>query len=249
MEQLVINSKKGPLRVSWSNKERLAWYATQQAGCYHDDVSNVDWESPNRFEPLHNKHFKAWNQALWSQREKLGVFDIPNGATIVDIGCGAAVTDLLLYSYVPDSKIYLVDKEGEWPINLPPASVSYSVHHPFYNSWDIVKDAITSSNFDNNRFNMLSPLDQFPADADLIMSSYSYCYHYPKETYWSKIVKSLKPNGKLFLDVRVLDDKDIIEEISEDLKCKPTTIEHAPLPEYLDSKHVSAYRCLWTNNN
>jgi SAM-dependent methyltransferase len=254
MEILTIDSKKGPLTIQWSDMNTLAHYAAMQAGCYHVDISDVDWYSPDRFIPLHRANFKTWNQDRWVDRENLGVFDLPDGATVVDIGCGVAISDLLLYSYIPNSKFYLVDKDGEWPSNLDPAAVSYTKSHPHYNSWTPIHDAIKTSSFDKDRFHMLSPTDELPEDTDLIMSSFSWCFHYPKETYWEKVRDSLKTGGKLFLDVRLLNDRNVIGEISEEFKSLPTLLPIGELPLYLDNpssvnQELMGYRCLWIKNS
>lgn len=250
MEHLKVKSNKGDLNVSWHNKDKLAWYATQQGGCYFADLKDTNWNSPGRFIPIHDANFHNWHQEQWRLREEMSVFDIPDGAKIIDIGCGAAVIDLLLYSYIPNSIFYLIDKEGEWPNYVHPLDVIYTDDHPCYHSWDTVLDAITTSKFDSNRFNFLSPDNNFPEDVDLIMSSFSYCFHYSKDQYWEKILSSLKKGGNLCLDVRLLPDRNLIEEISEDLKSKPTMIKIPTLSNYLDSLpnvelDTVAYRCLW----
>jgi SAM-dependent methyltransferase len=254
METLNITSKKGTLTIKWSNPDKLVFYAAQQAGCYLDRLDNIDWNLDQRFLPLHKKHFYEWNQYLWTQREEMSVFDLPESPKILDIGCGVSITDLLLYSYIPNSKFYLVDNNGDWPTDLSPTAVSYSVDHPFYNSWDIVEDSIVTSEFNRQRFEILDPQNQFPKDLDLIMSSFSWCFHYPKETYWNKVLKSLKTGGKLFLDVRLLPDRDVIKEISQELNSEPTMVRMRDLPEYLDhiplpGNDTVGYRCLWVKNS
>lgn len=253
MEQLKVNSSKGMLTVKWSNKELLVRYVTPQRGCYNADLSSIDWSSSNKFIPVHDSNFHTRYQELWNQREGASVFDIPSNSKIIDIGCGSSVIDLLLYSYLPNSTFYLVDKEGEWPSNLHPATVAFTESHPFYHSWDVVTDAINTSGFDKNRFHFLNPESNFPEDVDLVMSSASWCWHYSKDQYWNKAFQSLKNGGKLLLDVRVLPDRDIINEISEDLKSYPTMVELKQLPDYLDvvpdtTSGILGYRCLWTKN-
>ena len=49
MEHLTVNSNKGVLTVKWSNKESLIRYVTPQRGCYNADLSNIDWDSNNKF--------------------------------------------------------------------------------------------------------------------------------------------------------------------------------------------------------
>lgn len=249
-EILNIDSKKGTLTVQWSDVDLLAQYATPQGGCFFTRLDEINWDLPNKFTPLHKKHFQKWYQGLWNQREQLGVFDIPDNAKIIDIGCGAAIIDLLLYSYVPGSTFYLIDKEGEWPRNLSPTEISFSETHPFYHSWNVVNDAITTSVFSKERFNFLNPFIEFPAEADLIMSTASWCFHYSKDQYWDRVMSSLKIGGKLFLDIRLLPDRDIIGEISESLKSKPTMVKIPQLPTYLDvtpdvEPDTLGYSCVW----
>lgn len=246
MYTLTINSNKGPLSVSWKDVETLALYASTQAGFYLQD-------SKDHLE-LHHTHFRLWNQRFWDQRYNQGVFDINQNAKIVDIGAGVAVVDLLLYSYVPNSQFYLID-ENTWsitPDNTPPY-VSFSKTYPVYNSWSPVIDAIESSGFDSSRFTMLSPADKFPTDVDIVTSYLSWCFHYPKETYWDKVMGSLKVGGKLVLDVRPLHDRDVIGEISEELKATPIKFPFPKLPSYADTflnvdPNITGYRCLWTKN-
>jgi SAM-dependent methyltransferase len=252
-EQLIVKSSKGDLKVKWSDKESLVRYVTPQRGCYYADLSMINWDLINKFMPIHDLHFHNKYQELWNQREELSVFDLPDNSKIIDIGCGSSVIDLLLYSYVPNSTFYLIDKEGEWPQTLDPKTVSFTESHPFYHSWNVVTDAIDTSGFNKNRFHFLNPSSNFPKDADLIMSSASWCWHYSKDQYWNRALQSLKIGGKLLLDVRVLSDRDIINEISEDLNSRPTMIEIKQLPDYLDvapnaTTGIFGYKCLWTKN-
>jgi hypothetical protein len=66
-------------------------------------------------------------------------------------------------------------------------------------------------------------------------------------------MSSLKTGGKLILDVRPLHDRNVIEEISEELKCKPITFGFPILEKFVDTyepvdKNASGYRCMWTKN-
>jgi SAM-dependent methyltransferase len=245
--ELEIKSNKGPLKIQWSDVADLAKYASIQSGRY--------LENNNDLLNLHKTHFLNWNQTFWDQRQNIGTFDLPNNARILDIGAGASVVDLLLYSYIPNSKFYLVDKE-EWAIKFLDNSspeICFSKNYPFYNSWKSVKDAISTSNFDMDRFVFLTPDSEFPKDVDTVTSYFSYCFHYPKEVYWEKILGSLKKGGKLVLDVRLLKSKDIIGEISEEMKCDPVKFVLPELPKYTDNYELAesgiiGYRCMWNRN-
>ena len=192
---------------------------------------------------------------FWSQRENQGMLNYPDGAKILDIGAGVSVIDLLLYNYIPNSNFYLLDVENldQNFAALGPRTVCYSENYPYYNSWDPVKDAISTSKFDNERFNFLSSIDQLTDNMDVITSYLSWCFHYPKDVYWDKVFDSLKTGGKLILDVRPLHDRNVIGEISDVMKCDPVKFAFPKVPNYVDTfngpeKDIVGYRCMWTKN-
>lgn len=238
--QLTVKSDRGDLTVKWSDVETLAKWSNIQAGLYLQETNSLQ----TFFE-----HFPRWYQGWWNQRHGMGCYDLPDGAVIVDVGSGIAVQDLLLYSYIPNSKFYLVDKQG---FEFRPG-IFYDPNYPCYHNWEVVHDAIRSSGFDASRFSTLNERDPWPEQADCITSYLSWGWHYPKETYWQKTLDSLKIGGKLVMDLRVLPDKDIVAEISEDMKSEPTLFPFdKKLPRHIDNlappegSPVSGYRAVWT---
>lgn len=237
----LYTTDRGTLEISWSDLENLYNFASVQNGGYGQGKI-VDPAG------LFKKYFSVWNTRLWNTRKNMSVFDLPNNSKIMDIGCGLAITDLLLYSYIPESKIYLLDKEEPFDFNnYNYFDETYGTKHPFYHSWKPIEDAITTSNFDRSRFTLLEPDDSFPEDLDLVMSFFSWCWHYPKEMYWDRVLKSLKKGGKLYLDVKDLPDKNVMDEISEELKSNPITIR-IPKPKNVEMDNGVGYHCLWTKN-
>ena len=246
---LEVDSDKGTLQVLWSNLESLAKYSNCQIGFYGS--------KPDITTKLLFSHFREFNIKKWRINQNLRIFDLPTSARILDIGSGVSVIDLLLYSYVENSKFFLLDGDLKNDEDLK-AGIQYVRDNPYsenckiYNSWEPVIDAITTSNFDKNRFEFLSPSSNFPEDLDLVTSYASWCLNYPKEIYWIKTINSLKKGGKLALDVRVLRDRDVIGEITEELKSKP--IMHPIIfPKELDKfedidENASAYKCVWIKN-
>ena len=101
---------------------------------------------------------------------------------------------------------------------------------------------------------MQGPDADFP-EADCITSYLSWGWHYPKETYWTKTMSSLKIGGKLILDIRTLPDRDVIGEISEEMKSEPVAkwfdiklpahIDNLPAP--VEGMPVGG-RFMWTRN-
>lgn len=240
--KLIIDSKKGPLEISWTDSDNLAFYVLFQAGCFGHETQIFSRQ-------FFFNNVQKWYQDLWNLSENIGsYYSLPDGAKIIDVGSGASVIDLLLYSYVPDSKIYLLDKE-EFTVN---PGVFYSNDYYFYNSWEPVKDAITTSNFKQDRFNFLQPTDIWPKDVDMISSHFAWCLHFPKDKYWNNVLDSLKIGGILQLDVRPLEDRDIIGEISEDLKSTPkifkfmNTIRNGTImTDNFSQSDVLVNRCVW----
>ena len=235
---MTVYSDRGPLHVSWGNVLELSKYANMQAGLYI--------KGPRNTLQLFFENFPKWNQDFWNGRHKYGTFDLPDGARIMDIGCGVAAVDLLLYSYIPNSKFWLLDKNAlEWA-----DPIYYSDNYPGYNSWSTIEDAIRTSNFDRNRFTLMEPTHTFPEDLDCVTSYFSWCFHYPKETYWDRAYGALKKGGKLVLDVRELNDRDVIGEITEQMKSKPVLFPYPRVPEHFDAyeqptKWVMGYRGVW----
>ena len=217
--ELKVDTDRGPIVVKWNDANTLALWANIQAGLYLQKTNSLQ---------TFYEYFPRWYQMFWDARFKQGVFDLADDAVILDIGSGVAVVDLLLASYLPKSKFYLLDP---------------------------VVDAISTSGLDQNRFVFLSPENAWPAQIDVITSYFSYCFHYPKEKYWTNILSSLKIGGKLILDVRMLADRDVVEEITEDMKCQPTIQWFdSKLPSHVDNMPSPKEgmpvggRFIWTRN-
>lgn len=237
---LTVNSDRGPLTVKWHDVDTLARWSNMQAGLYLQQTNTLQ---------TFYEHFPRWYQMFWDSRYKQGLFDLPKDAVILDIGSGIAVVDLLLASYLPESRFYLLDKEG---FEFYPG-VYYDADYPEYNSWEPVRDAISASGFDHSRFSMISPNDEIPDQVDCVTSYLSYCWHYPKDTYWDLVMSKLKVGGKLVLDVRTLADRDVVGEISEAMRSDP--VAHyfdIKLPEHIDNMPAPAPgtpvggRFMWT---
>ena len=207
---LTIQSDRGSLQVNWRDADTLAKWANIQAALYLQQTNSLQ---------TFYEYFPRWNQKFWNDRSSQGAFDLKDDAVILDIGSGIAVADLLLASYLPQSKFYLLDREGfEFQ-----HGIYYDNDYPQYHSWEPVHDAIGATGFDSSRFTIMAPEDQWPAEVDCVTSYISYCWHYPKDVYWDRIMSSLKVGGKLILDIRTLSDRDVIAEISKDMGSVPTT--------------------------
>jgi len=237
---LQVDTDKGPISLWWDDVETLAKYTTLQSGLFGVDrpfSKQVFFEI-----------FPKFYQSMWNITHRLGGFDLPDNPTIIDIGSGVGIIDLLLAEYLPTAKIFLLDKEE---LNNQPG-VYYTENYFYYNSWAPTLDCIARTPKLNNKINIISPEDQWPESVDCVTSYFSWCMHYPKETYWDKVVSVLKPGGKLILDVRKLKDRDTVEEISDQLKCVPKKHEFRnTIVQWIDNNEddVLGYRCVWTKND
>lgn len=176
------------------------------------------------------------NIVEWNWDRIVTKIDTSKLKTVVDVGSGVAIFDLLL-SQCTDANFYLVDKSALDKF-FP---VQYSADkHGFYNSWNVVTDAITTSNLDPARFNFVSPTDEWPEQIDMIVSMHSWCWHYPKDNYWSKAIANLKSGGYLVLDILNLADRDTAQEITDELKANPiSVVPLTPRPNHpFSTSHV-----------
>jgi len=233
----IDTDKKGPISIRWNDVDNMAKLSTMQSGLF-----GIDREfSKQAFYELFPNFYKN----LWKITEILGGFELPEDAVIIDIGSGIGVMDLLLSQYLPKSKFYLVDKNE---MNLV-SNVFYSTNYFFYNSWEPVLNCIETTNIDPKRFKLNNPEDDWPEQVDCISSYFSWCMHYPKETYWNRVKETLKPGGKLILDIRNLSDRNVIEEISDEIKSYPRTFEFKnTVAKWIDNAgtDILGHRCVWT---
>jgi hypothetical protein len=150
---------------------------------------------------------------------------------IVSVGSGISNCELILSQMIPESELFLVDKqelksfEGyltqENKISLLTKEDYFSANQ-FYHSWDVVSDAISASNLNKDRYNFLSPDDDWPNDIDVAMSLYSWCWNYPFEMYSERLLKGLKIDGTLILEIQNLpNNMDQPKIISEAMGSEP----------------------------
>jgi len=202
--------------INWKNYEELSRIVKFQTGPQHWQGVNTPELFLTRLESVAN-----WN---WNRTSKY--IDVHNLKRVIDVGSGIGIFDLTLHNLNKDIEFYLVDKST---VEIPKQATYYSNKHYFYNSWDVVNDSINSSNIDKNKFNLLSPDDNWPSEVDLVISMHSWCWHYSKDYYWDRLLKSLRIGGTLILDVLNLKDKNIVEEISDALGSTPLyDLRYAP---------------------
>ncbi|HEY6021416.1 MAG TPA: hypothetical protein VIY48_16370 [Candidatus Paceibacterota bacterium] len=120
-------------------------------------------------------------------------------ASALEIGPGeeAALATELVGAY-PHIKLYLMDGDG----TAPPRSA----YRPTTEAWFSRDKAVASVLASHPEADVTGvppdPSLSFPG-LDLIISTQSWGYHYPVETYLGLAVRSLRPGGRIILDHRM----------------------------------------------
>jgi len=234
---LPISNKK----IYWQDYEKLSLIAKLQTGPQH-------WREINTVE-LSLK--KIENLAWWNWERTSKYLNVQELKKVIDVGSGIATFDLTLHHLNKDIEFFLVDKTT---VDIPKQPPYYSQEYFSYNLWEVFNESLNSPDVDKNKFNLLSPDDEWPSDVDLVISMFSWCWHYPKEYYWDKLLKSLKVGGVLILDVLNIKDRNIVEEISDELGSSPQydlkypPIDHPYINQFnlIDGSHGGYYS--WIRN-
>jgi SAM-dependent methyltransferase len=118
--------------------------------------------------------------------------------TILDIGAGLGGIDILLSKHFNNPKIYLFDRDYE---NVK-VVYGYNRGESFYNSFKATTELMAANKIKN--YELLNAENGYPdlKGIDLIISLLSWGYHYKVETYINEVFNSLKPGGRLILDIR-----------------------------------------------
>lgn len=233
-----IISEYGPIRLQWIDTEFFKRYSiSQNPQKFLGSYSLSDQEFSNSL--------KWWNFE-WRKLVATKVFDLDNNSTIIDVGSGIGIISLILQQYLQlqekQSIHYLVDRQQGNKVELDFAS---GEHYGFFNHWEPFKNALSSTVLDPDKFKILDPKDQWPTNVDLIFSRRSWCYHYPYSTYRNNVIQTLKPGGKLFVDV--FRDVDALETISKDMNSEPIYRLDWKSTSSITGTIRNISTCLWKN--
>ena len=166
---------KGTIELSFTNFSKFVWTAGHQIGLLRGYIDDVG-EYCATISKDYSKRFQ--------EKEALGAFDnLSSNSTIIDIGSGVGIFDIALSKYIQGGNFVLLDKDE---INHDHTVAHWSDGHGWYNDWSVFYDLAKHSNVDTDCFTLVTPEDDWP-EADLILSNYSYLWHYPLDTYWDKI--------------------------------------------------------------
>ena len=154
---------------------------------------------------LFKKHIaKSYFNDMQRELENLKPHLPQQPSAILDIGCGIAGIDALLFDhYGGQCNIYLLDKTG----------MEEKVFYQFeskgavYNSLDLAVEFLTKNGVDPKQIKTQEATSDNEVmfgeqKFELIISLISWGYHYPVSTYLQEAYECLEPGGRLIIDVR-----------------------------------------------
>lgn len=201
MNKITVTTNLGQIDILFKNFNLLYNFVSYQLGVFTED--------PIEFCNIVST--RVTNQ--WREKFELGVFNLPRNSSILDIGGGVGLLDIVLLKYLGDDSIsFILDKTA-----MTKKNKHWGADHGFYNNKDVTLDLIKSNNIGSNQLKFIDPTEDWPEKLDLIMSNNSYMWHYPKETYWNKIRPYALANCKMAFDIFNRQDTDYVKEIEEDI--------------------------------
>ena len=132
---------------------------------------------------------RARSEAIYLERCFAGA------KTLLDIGCGPAVTPVLLAKAITLDHIYLMDggparmRESSWFDDAP-------------RPWTDLALASRIACMNDVSFTLINPDPEVTVPCDAIMSLLSWGHHYPVRVYIGLARRSLPIGGKLVIDLR-----------------------------------------------
>ena len=123
-------------------------------------------------------------------------------SSILDIGCGMAGIDLLLYRHYGGSanlRLLLLDSDDS---RLP--AYGFGDRQEFYSALSLSRRMLVDNGVPAEAIHLLDVArgGTVPSDPlDLVVSLASWGFHYPVSTYLEEVHAALRPGGRLILDV------------------------------------------------
>lgn len=121
-----------------------------------------------------------------------------NCAAIWDIGCGVGGIDVFLYHHYQGVLLFLTDFDEI----SPKLYYGFKQKAAHYNSLSETRDLLSANGVPTSSMKFIPVMGNPDRKVDLVVSLYSWGYHYPVEEYINRVYSQLSHGGKLVLDVR-----------------------------------------------
>jgi SAM-dependent methyltransferase len=164
-------------------------------------------------------------KGIWSDFEGIRSGLPQSCHAILDIGCGVAGINALLYQHyhADQPEIYLSDYHA----------IDERIYYGFqeqpvaYNSLDVSHALLTANGVPHRKIHYIPPSELSEqiskSSIDLVLSILAWGYHFPIETYLSVVHSALADQGRLILDLRR--DTDGMKSVAEVFQIERVLIE------------------------
>lgn len=129
--------------------------------------------------------------------ELVGLGALRRPGSVLDIGAGLGGPSVFLQRACTGT-LYVVDGTGwsDW-------RVGYRRRMAPFNDLELTREILEANGVDDYVFLEVAPgrTPMFPP-VDNVVSLLSWCWHYPPAAYLDRVVRALKPGGRLIVDVR-----------------------------------------------
>ncbi len=128
----------------------------------------------------------------------------PQATHILDVGCGIAGIDALLYQHYRRDRGLRFSLLDRTQIDARPR-YGFARQADFYNSLEVARELLIANGVSGERIRLMSAQEGYavPAqDVDLALSLRAWGFHFPVETYLPAVMNALQPGGWLIIDVR-----------------------------------------------
>lgn len=131
---------------------------------------------------------------------------LPGSASVIlDIGCGIGGIDVLLhrhYNCDPKIAFYLLDKTNI----RKRVYYGFEEKSAFYNSLDVTEQLLSQNGIPRKNIHLLESTPDLRinvgTDVALVISLFSWGFHYPVSTYLDQVYNILRQGGHLLMDIR-----------------------------------------------
>ena len=121
----------------------------------------------------------------------------PSAEHVLDIGAGMAGIDVLLYRHYGQVMLHLLDGTGVGKIKG-----GYAAAMQVYNSRSVAERFLAANGIPASHIRHWEPYQNHVIECDLLISLSSWGLHYPIAAYLETARRSLRPGGRLILDIR-----------------------------------------------
>jgi SAM-dependent methyltransferase len=122
--------------------------------------------------------------------------------SILDIGCGVGGIDVLLHRHYGAPRLHLVDRTQ----TNDKVYYGFTERGAFYNSLDVTRRLLLRNGVPESDLRFRDVGEGFelnvPEAVDLVVSLFSWGFHYPTSVYADEVRGLLRPGGRVILDVR-----------------------------------------------